>query len=407
MRYSNVSTTAQTSVFFNLSGMRQAVQPITIKQITLYPIAMTLVERLKTSFGEEPFKAAVLLKLETDEGVIGWGESSAEINPGYSYETVGTALHVLQEFLVPGVLGKTIHSATEMPALMSHVRGHPLAKHALEAACWDALAKRNQQSLAQAFAAHLPAGHESKGYATVGVSIGIKPTIDATLDTIRLRLGQGYQRIKLKIKPGWDVELARAVRAVFPEITLMLDANSAYTLADADYLKQLDVLNLLMIEQPLGYNDIYEHSKLQPQLQTPICLDESIHSANDLRLALDLGACRILNLKPARVSGYTESLEIYQICVTQQLPLWIGGLLETGVGRAANLAFASLPGVTLPCDISATDRYYAPDLTEPAFFLGANSTIAVPQGAGIGVEVQMDRVEAAAKRWADERVYRQ
>jgi O-succinylbenzoate synthase len=157
----------------------------------------------------------------------------------------------------------------------------------------------------------------------------------------------------------------------------------------------------------LGYNDIYEHSKLQPQLTTPICLDESIHSANDLRLALDLGACRILNLKPARVSGYTESLEIYKICVAHQLPLWIGGLLETGVGRAANLAFASLPGVTLPCDISATDRYYAPDLTEPPFFLAQNSTIAVPQGAGIGVDVQMERVEAATKRWADEQVYQQ
>ncbi len=185
----------------------------------------------------------------------------------------------------------------------------------------------------------------------------------------------------------------------------MLDANSAYTLADAEYLRQLDEFDLLMIEQPLGYNDIYEHSKLQPLLRTPVCLDESIHSANDVRLALELGACRILNLKPARVSGYTESLEIYRLCVQHDLPLWIGGLLETGVGRAANLAFASLPGVTLPCDISATSRYYDPDIAEPAFFLGENSTIAVPTGPGIGVEVQRDRVEAATRYWQEQYPY--
>ncbi|NWG18116.1 MAG: o-succinylbenzoate synthase [Chloroflexi bacterium] len=378
---------------------------MTVKSIQLFPIAMTLVEKLRTSFGEEPFKACILVRLETDEGVVGWGESSAETRPGYSYETVGTSLHVLSEFLVPALLGKRLSSATEVPALLAGTRGHPLAKHAVEAAVWDALAKANDMSLAQAFAAHLPTGHASRGYATVGVSIGIQPSIEATLQIIEKRLKQGYGRIKLKIKPGWDVELARGVRAAYPDIVMMLDANSAYTLADADHLKQLDAFNLLMIEQPLGYDDIYEHSKLQPQLQTPICLDESIHSANDLRLALELGACRILNLKPARVSGYTESLEIYKICVEHNLPLWIGGLLETGVGRAANVAFASLPGVTLPCDISATDRYYDPDITEPPFVLGANSTLSVPTGPGIGVEVQMERVEAAWKRWQDETPY--
>lgn len=381
------------------------VKSITIKSIQLYPIAMTMVERLRTSFGEEPFKAAILVELETDDGIVGWGECSAEINPGYSYETIGTSLHVMREFLVPALLGKTISSATEVPELMGAVRGHPLAKHALEAACWDAMAKAKGMSLADAFSAHLPVGHKSRGYAQVGVSIGIQPSVDATLEIITKRLQQGYGRIKLKIQPGWDVELARGVRKAYPDIVMMLDANSAYTLADADYLKQLDEFNLLMIEQPLGYNDIYEHSKLQPQLKTSICLDESIHSANDLRLALELGACRILNLKPARVSGYTESLEIYRICVEHNLPLWIGGLMETGVGRAANLAFASLPGVNLPCDISATDRYYSPDISEPPFVLGANSRIAVPTEPGIGVAVQLDRVESAARRWIEERVY--
>ncbi len=381
------------------------MRSITVKTIQLFPVALPLVERLRPSFGEEPYKAAILAALHTDDGIVGWGECAAEINPGYSYETVGTALHVLHEFLAPALLGKTMTSAIEVPELLSSVRGHPLAKHALESAVWDALAHANNVSLAQAFAAHLPAGHDSQGYANVGVSIGIQPTVEDTLKIIEKRLAQGYRRIKLKIQPGWDVELARGVRQIYPDILLMLDANSAYTLDDARHLQQLDEFNLLMLEQPLGYNDIYEHSKLQPQLKTPICLDESIHSANDFRLALELGACRILNLKPARVSGYTESLELYKLCVEHNIPLWIGGLLETGVGRAANLAFASLPGVTLPCDISATDRYYDPDITEPPFVLGANSTIAVPTGAGFGVEVKMERVEVAVQRWNAEMPY--
>lgn len=378
---------------------------ITIKAIQVFPVAMPLVERLRTSFGEEPFKTALITRLQTDEGIVGWGEAPVEIHPGYSYETMGTALHASQEFLIPALLGKTIRDATETPALLSAVRGHPLAKHGLETAVWDALAKANGQSLAEAFAAHLPAGHAGRGYANVGVSIGIKESVEATLDVIRKRLAQGYRRIKLKIQPGWDVELARGVRAALPDITLMLDANSAYTLDDAEHLKQLDEFNLLMLEQPLGYNDIYEHSKLQPQLRTPICLDESIHSADDARLAIELGACRIINLKPSRVSGFTESLEIYKVCVEHNIPLWIGGMLETGIGRAANLAFASLPGVTLPCDISATDRYFAQDLTEPPFVLRPDSTIAAPTGAGIGVEVIEERIQQAVSLWAHENPY--
>lgn len=383
------------------------MRAITVKAINLYPIAMPFVERLKTSFGEEPFKTALLVELLTDEGVTGWGECSAEINPGYSYETMGTAQHVLNEFLIPLMLGKRFASPTDVPDAIRSVRGHPLAKHAVEAAVWDAFAKLNAMRLADAFAAHLPDGHASRGYANVGVSIGIKPTVEATLEVIHKRMAQGYGRIKLKIAPGWDVELARGVRAALPEISLMLDANSAYSLANADHLKQMDEFNLLMLEQPLGYNDIYEHSKLQPQLNTPICLDESLHSADDVRLALDLGACKIVNLKPARVSGYTESLEIYKICVERNVPLWIGGLLETAIGRAANVAFASLPGVNLPCDISATDRYFAQDIAEPPFVLQAGSRLNVPDGIGIGVDVQLDRIERAAATWRDENPYRE
>ena len=207
-------------------------------------------------------------------------------------------------------------------------------------------------------------------------------------------------------EPGWDVQVAAAVRERYPDILLMLDANSAYTLADADHLKQLDPYHLLMLEQPLGYTDIYQHSQLQPQMTTPICLDESIHSADDARLAFQLGACKIINLKPSRVGGYTESLEIYKVCVAHDAPLWIGGMMETGIGRAANVAFASLPGVTLPCDISATSRYYARDLTEPPFELQTDSTLLVPTGPGLGVEVHESRVQEAADLWEREYPYK-
>lgn len=381
------------------------MRSITIKSIEQFSIAMPFVEKLRTSFGEEPFKTAVLTKITTDDGLVGWGEAPVEIHPGYSSETMGTADHVLREFLIPALLGKTVQSPTDIPEMLSHTRGHPLAKHSLEQAVWDAWSQANGLSITQAFSYYLPAGNEGRGAAKVGVSIGIKPTIEETIAVISKRLGEGYARIKLKIMPGWDVELARTVRAQFPDILLMLDANSAYTLADAEHLKQVDDLSLLMLEQPLGYFDIYEHSKLQPQLKTSICLDESIHSANDARLAFELGACRIINLKPSRVSGFTESLEIYKVCVERGAPLWIGGMMETGIGRAANAAFASLPGVTLPCDISATNRYFVTDLTEPPFELQPDSTLRVPTGLGLGVQVFEERVAQAVALWRQEYPY--
>lgn len=381
------------------------MQKITIESIQIHLISLPLVEVLTTSFGGEANKSAMLLELRTSDGVVGWGESSAMVEPGYSYETLGSSYHILREFLIPSVLGKTVASPTELPALMKYTRGYPLSKHAVEAAVWDAWAKTNDLRLADAFAHHLPAGHESRGYANVGVSIGIKATHEETIATIGKRLAQGYGRIKLKIRPGWDFAMARAVRAAFPDISLMLDANSAYSLTDAEHLAQADELDLLMMEQPLGYEDIYEHSKLQPQLKTDICLDESIHRLGDAQLGHEIGAYRIINLKPARVTGYTESLDVYRFCVANEIPLWIGGLLETGVGRAANLAFASLPGVTLPCDISATDRYYDPDISEPAFTLAENSTIQVPDGPGIGVEVVPERLANSAATWHQSNPY--
>ena len=381
------------------------MQSMTIQDVKLYPIAMPFVEQLKTSFGGEPIKGAIIIEVITADGISGWGEASAAPDPGYTGETTGTAYHILKNWMVDLVLGKTISDPREARALIAPIRYHEHAKHGLEAAIWDAFAKTNNMRLTDLFATYLPDGHASTNRASVGVSIGLQDTHEALFNIIDKRLGQGYKRIKLKIKPGQDVELARAVRQRYPDVMLMLDANSAYRLEDADHLKQLDQFDLLMIEQPLAHDDIYEHSKLAPQLQTPLCLDESIKTANDLRLALQVGAIGILNLKPARVGGFTEALDIYSICVEHELPLWIGGMMETGIGRAANVAFAALPGVTLPCDISATDRYFNPDLTEPPFVLNADSTLDVPDGAGIGVEVVRDRVEAAVTRWHEHDQY--
>lgn len=375
------------------------MQAITIQAINLYPIAMPLVEPLRTSFGVEANKHAVIVELITAEGVTGWGEASVAAEPGYSGETVGTAYHLLKHYLAPLLVGKTLTDPRQARSILQVVRDNKHARHALDGAVWDAFAKANHMRLVDLFSHYLPEGHRSTERAVVGVSIGIQPSVEATLAIIRKRVQQGYKRIKLKIQPGWDVELARGVRAEFPDVMLMLDANSAYTLADADHLAQLDEFNLLMIEQPLRHDDIYEHSQLQPRMKTPICLDESIKSADDLRLALQVGGIKILNLKPARVGGFAECLDIYRVCVENNVPLWIGGMLETGIGRAANVSLASLPGVTLPCDISATDRYFTEDLTEPPFVLNADSTLTVPSGYGIGVEVHRERVEKATAQW--------
>ncbi|MDZ4672030.1 MAG: o-succinylbenzoate synthase [Phototrophicales bacterium] len=376
------------------------MHPITITHITLHPIALPFVEVLRTSFGVEEFKSAIIVELHTADGVIGWGEIVADVRPGYGSETMTTAEHIASEFLLPLLINQTISHPSAILHLFKPVRGHHHTKAGIESAVWDAFAKSNGMSLASLFTASLPDGHASRGVAVVGVSIGIQPSLEATIAIIQKRYDEGYRRIKLKIKRGWDIELARGIRDAMPDISLMLDANSDYTLADADHLAQLDAFHLLMIEQPLADDDIFEHSQLQAYVKTPICLDESMKSAHDLRVALTLGAIDILNLKPARVGGFTQSLMMYQMCAENNLPLWIGGMLETGIGRAQNVALASLPAVTLPCDISATNRYFDPDITEPPFILNPeNSTLAVPPGLGIGVEVIPERLEEAKVRW--------
>ena len=383
------------------------LKAITIKDINLYTIALPYLEPIRTSFGSEPNKVAIIIEVLTEEGVIGWGEASIEIEPGYGSETVVTGEHILTQFIIPRLIGKTIEKGTDFPELLRLVRGNHHTKAGIEAAIWDALAKANDMRLTDYFASFMPDGHASEGKATVGVSIGIQPSVAETLAIIDKRVAQGYQRIKLKIACGWDVEVAAGVREKYPDVLLMLDANSDYRLKDAGHLKLLDQFNLLMIEQPLAYYDIYEHGLLQKQLNTPICLDESIKSANDLQIALQVGAIRILNLKPSRVGGFSECVKIYRTCVENDLPLWIGGMLETGVGRAANVAFASLPGVNMPSDISATDRYFKDDIATPDFVLNSDdSTLTVPDGIGIGVEVQRDRLDQAVEYWREQNPYR-
>lgn len=369
---------------------------IKIERITLHRVEMTLVEKLVTSFGGEALRPCVIVRVDA-EGLTGWGECPADARPDYCYETVDTAWHVLRDHFAPQVVGQRIKSAADVRARLGGFRGHPLARASLEAAVWDLLAQAAGMSLAE----YLHAGRcypvPSRKAVKVGVSIGIQPSVAETLAIVEKRLAEGYTRIKLKIKPGWDLEPASAVRERYPDTLLMLDANSAYTLADAPRLAALDALNLLMLEQPLWHDDIWQHSKLQPQLKTPICLDESILHARDAAFALEVGACKIINVKPARVSGMWEAREVHDVCLSQSAPAWVGGMLETGVGRAANLAVAALPGFTLPGDISATNRYWAHDITEH-FALNPDGTITVPTGPGLGVAMDLDRLAAVTTR---------
>ncbi len=367
-------------------------QAMIIERVDLYHISQHLVSPFETSFGRQEERQCLLLALHCD-GLTGWGECVANSTPGYSYETAGTAWHILTDFLIPAILAKDLQEPEEMVGWLSFVRGHPLAKATLDQAAWDITAQRDGLSFAAKLAQPYP--EEPRKRVKVGVSIGIQPTIDQTLDVIQYHIDQGYDRIKLKIRPGHDLELAKEARAAFPGTAIMLDANSAYRLVDAPIFQAMDDLELLMIEQPLGHDDIYDHSQLRPLIQTPLCLDESITSGDHARYALVIGACDIINIKPARVSGWTEARRVHDICQAQHIPVWCGGMLETGVGRAGQLALASLPGFTLPGDISATERYYAEDVARPNFVLNAeDSTITVPDGVGLGVEVDMKRLAA-------------
>lgn len=369
-----------------------------LERVDLYHISQELVSPFVTSFGEQIERQCLLLALH-GEGLTGWGECVANSTPGYSYETSGTAWHILSDFLIPAILGQELDEPDEMIGWLAFVRGHPLAKAALDLAAWDITAQRDGLSLAGKLCQTYLEGPKER--VKVGVSIGIQPTMDQTLEFIQRHLDQGYRRIKLKIRPGHDLEFAQVVRAAFPKTSIMLDANSAYGLSDAPIFQAMDDLDLLMIEQPLGYDDIYDHSQLRLLIRTPLCLDESIHSADHARFALAIGACDIINIKPGRVGGWTEARKVHDLCLENKIPVWCGGMLETGVGRAGQLALASLPGFTLPGDISATERYYEVDIATPDFVLNAeDSTITVPDGPGLGVTVDLDRLAKVTLRKA-------
>jgi O-succinylbenzoate synthase len=367
-----------------------------IDRIELTHLSMPLKHPFLTSFGLQTERECILVTAHA-EGLTGWGECVALSRPAYSCETTGSAWHVLADFLIPAVLGQTWEDMSELVALTAWIRGHRMAKAALQAAAWDLLAQRDGVSLAAKLAE--PVAWSPRERAAVGVSIGIQLTVEETLARIAGFLAKGYGRIKLKIKPGRDLDLARAARASFPKVPLMLDANSAYTLNDAALFRHMDDLGLLMIEQPLAHDDIYEHSLLQAQLATRICLDESIETPAQARWALTIHACRVINIKPGRVGGLWEARQIHDLCWARGVPVWCGGMLETGIGRAANLALASLRNFTLPADISATERYWERDIVEQRFTLNAeDSTITVPDRPGLGVTVDREAVAQYALR---------
>jgi O-succinylbenzoate synthase len=361
-----------------------------IDRIELRHTKMELVSPFETSLGVELFEEHIIVRVDGD-GVSGWGECVVEPTPSYSYETLQTAWHVLRDFVVPALLGKEIAGLGEALAHTGWIRGHRMARAGVEAALSDALAKSKGISLSAFLGG-------TRKRIDVGVSVGLQPTIPGLVKTVTEYLQDGYKRIKIKIAPGRDLELVKAVRKEFPGILLQVDANSAYTLNDITMLRALDGYNLQLIEQPLAYDDIYDHSILARELKTPICLDESIYNVSDTAAALALGSCTIINIKPGRVGGYTESRRIHDYCMERRIPVWHGGMDESGIGRAGNVALASLPNFTLPGDISASRRYYKEDIVEPAFEVDADGTMAVPQKPGIGVEVVMERLERVTVR---------
>lgn len=360
-----------------------------LERITLHFVEMELVSPFETSFGREIQRPAILVEAHC-EGLTGWGECVAGSGPWYAYETVKTAHHILQDYLIPTLLESTWDQPTELPNRFGAVRGHGMAKAALEAACWDLWAQRQGVSLSKAL------GGE-KAEIESGVSVGVQENLNALLGVIQRHLDEGYGRVKIKIKPGWDAQIAQGVRKAFPDLPLQVDANAAYTLADVDLFGALDQLNLLLIEQPLGDGDLADHAKLQARIKTPLCLDESLKTLDDVNAMLALGSGRIVNIKPGRVGGLSHAVKIHDVCQAQKIPVWCGGMLETGIGRAANVAIAALPGYTLANDLSASDRYYRQDIIDPPFVLNPNGTLTVPIAPGLGVNVNRDVLRAVSQ----------
>jgi O-succinylbenzoate synthase len=361
-----------------------------VEQITLRELHMKLVTPFQTSMDTTTVRRILLVEAVVD-GVAGWGECVAGENPSYSPETTDTAWHILRDHLWPLLIGKHIESALEVWSLLAWVRGHNMAKGAVEAAIWDAEAKQKKIPLWQIL------GGVRTEIAS-GVSIGVKASLEELARAVQVELEAGYQRIKIKIKPGYDLEPVGHLRKEFPSIKLMVDANSAYSHADTPLLKQLDDFYLMMIEQPLGWDDLYAHVELQNKLITPICLDECIHSEEQALAAIRLGACRIINIKLGRVGGFAAARRIHDLCRQNSIPVWCGGMLESGIGRAHNIALSTLPNFTLPGDVAASKRYWTEDIIEPEVSVSKQGTIQVPDKPGIGFEPRLDAIERLTVR---------
>jgi O-succinylbenzoate synthase len=361
-----------------------------IESVILRELRMPLKSPFETSFGVTRERRILLVELLA-EGLHGWGEVTTDEGPFYNPETTDTAWHIISDFIAPQLAGKTLVGGSQFPEMVARIRGHEMAKAGVENAIWDLEAQLKGISLAKLVGGTLPE-------IACGVSLGIRENPQALLKKVEEELGSGYQRIKLKIKPGKDLEYVAAVRKQFPAITLSVDANAAYRLDDAQHLRKLDDFGLLMIEQPLQWDDIFAHSKLQPHLQTAICLDECIHNARHAAAAIELGACRIINIKLGRVGGFSEARRVHDLCRSRSIPVWCGGMLESGIGRTHNIAMSTLEGFTLPGDVSASSRYWTEDIIEPEVRVTSRGTIPVPDTAGRGYAVKADLIERMAIR---------
>jgi O-succinylbenzoate synthase len=351
-----------------------------INSVELRELRLPLVHAFETSFGRTAERRIIIVCVVERDGTRGWGECTAGEGPFYCEEWTETAWTTLNEFLIPTLVGRNIKNAGEVWSLLHHFRGNRMAKAALETACWDLEAKQLGLPLWKLLGG-------TRAEIPCGVSIGIQGDIEQLIGKIETELSAGYQRIKIKIKPGWDLDVVRSVRQRFPNVALMVDANSAYTLADVNLFREMDRFDLMMIEQPLAHDDIVDHAGLQRQLKTAICLDESIRSRADAVHAISLGACRVVNVKLGRVGGHTQAKEVEQVCRDNNIPVWCGGMLESGIGRAHNVAMATLAGFTLPGDVSASARYWQKDIINPPVAVTQRGTIAASDKPGIGFAV--------------------
>jgi len=351
-----------------------------IERITLRHVKMPLVHFFQTSFGRTYERDMILVEVAS-EGVSGWGEITCGENPFYNEEWTLSAWSIAKDYVAPRLLGHELASAADAGERSAHIRGHFMARGGVEAAVWDLEARRQGVSLAR----HIGGG--TRAEIACGVSIGIQDNVEQLLEKIRVEVEAGYQRIKMKIAPGWDVDVIRRVREAFPNIKLMADANSAYTLADIQHLKRLDEFHLMIIEQPLAHDEIIDHVKLQAALETPICLDECIRSAHQARQAIEMRACRIINIKLGRVGGFAEAKRVHDVCQQHHVPVWCGGMLESGIGRAHNVALSTLPNFVLPGDVSASRRYWKRDVIDPWVEVTPQGTIRVPEAPGFGYAI--------------------